>query len=215
LAVLHSSAVPVAAPAKPLEHRDHLLAPYFRSHRGKLEKKTSRTKIYFLGAGLNAEVRRKVKSNGKTEVRKTFSDYHELRIERRSVRFLRSVVAKAGCKNDLGVIRILGQVGNSLILEDVNGRTLEEILEDRLLPKTARNELIRKYIRLRDEINTYILTHYRKYVCVTERKRGSSRWRDKLFIVICDDESIKHVLLRPDNIVVDSKHLSFKLIDPY
>jgi hypothetical protein len=191
------------------------LAPYFRSHRGKLEKKTSRMKTYFLGAGLNAEVRRKVNSNGKTEVRKTFADYHELYIERQSVRFLRYVVAKAGCKNDLGVIRILGEVGNSLILEDVNGRTLEEVLEDRLLPKRARSELIRKYLHLRDEINTYILTHYRKYVCLTERKRGSPRWRDKLFIVICDDKSIKHVLLKPGNIVVDSKHLSFKLIDPY
>jgi hypothetical protein len=190
------------------------LARYFSSHKGKLEKKTSGTRTYFLGAGRNAEVRRNVKSNSKTEIRKTFANYDKLCIERQSVRFLKYVIAKTGHKNDLDVIRILGASGNSLILEDVHGRTLEDVLDGRLLPSKRRNELIRKYIDVRDDINRYILRHYGQRVLMIERKRGSPRWKDRLFMIIYD-KSLRYVLLKPSNIIVDPKHLSLKLIDPY
>jgi hypothetical protein len=190
------------------------LARYFSSHKGKLEKKTSGTRIYFLGAGRNAEVRRKVKSNRKTEIRKTFADYDKLCVERQSVSFLKYVIAKTGHKNDLGVVRILGASGNSLILEDVPGRTLEEVLEDRLLPLKKRNELIRKYIDVRNDINKYILKHHRNQVVLSERNRGFPRWKDRLFMIIYY-KSVRFILLKPSNIIVDPRHLSLKLIDPY
>jgi hypothetical protein len=180
-----------------------------------------RGEIYHLGSGLGGgSVYKVIPETGSVVTVKRYNVLDNLNSDQKAFEWLRSVYKKDDSIN----YRVMQtspeeKTRDFIRVENLEGQTLEDLLISKALSSPEKQELLRRYEAMIEQIEASIISSFPHVGYIRDKVPFEALNPLDLPVVLFNEDEfyvgLPKLLIKPDNVLIDSKTMEMIIIDPF